>query len=206
MEHELEWYSPKKGGFFRRNDSITRTTSLVDAMEQLQQGDFHAIKFREDNQNRLFNLTRCGHLDNGLNSDSFEKLFKQAIAILKQNPKMLEYAFKKEGQLEDIIVHNAVDYIKQFKQDDSTLCEKACIVHAALEMFMHLKAVDKVGSSVPYKPPTILMTGNLSEKCRLGIGYRNSYSNGGSKSQRKRRNRTRHRYKHNVRPTKRRRN
>ncbi len=197
----MVWNSSKQGGLFRRNDSNMRTLSLINEMEKLKSsGDFYAIKFGEDNTNQLFNLTNCGGLDNALSSESFEKVFKYAIEILKKNPNMLEYTFKKEGQLKDIIVHNAFDYIKQFKQNDSTLCDKACAVHAALEMFMHLQAVDHRGSTVPYKPPTILMTGNLSEKCRLGIGY-----NGGSKSPRKRRNRTRHGRKHNARPTKRRR-
>ena len=49
---------------------------------------------------------------------------------------MLEYKFDENRDLETILVHSHVDLLKQLSTDDKEICEKACEVYVAVQLYI----------------------------------------------------------------------
>jgi hypothetical protein len=162
----MEWNSPKTGVF---DDSVNRTRALANAMAV---ADITSV---ETELNTCGNVIKYGRFSNEVGD-----IINHAVATLNAFPKMLKYKFSNDDSLEKIEVHSHVDLFKQFSDKEKmNICPNACIVHAAIELFL-----DNHTFSPYVQKPYVRLTSKLSDKCRYGAP-------GGSKSKHRRRRHSR---------------
>ena len=164
----MEWNSPKTGFF---DDSVNRTRALANAMANADITSVNTV------------LNTCGNdiIKYGSLSNNVGVIIEYAVATLNKFPKMLQYEFESDKTLKKIVVHSHVDLFKQFSDKEKmNICPNACIVHAAIELF-----IDNHTFSPYVKKPYVRLTSKLSDKCHYGA------MDGGSKSKHRRRRHSR---------------
>lgn len=163
----MQWDSPKTGFF---DDSIKRTLALADAIENAQ--NYDALKTP---------LESCGNVIKKGNSMLYvNQIIESAVDALKNFPEMLQYKFNDDKSLERIEVHSHVNRFKQFSTKKQDICANACLVHAAIKLFIERPQPE---TTFPYSKPQVVLTHKLENSC--------GYSKGGSKSKHRRRRHSR---------------
>ena len=112
---------------------------------------------------------------------SYKNYLINAAVTLRGNPRMLEYKFNENEELETILVHSHVDLLKQLSTDDEEICKKACEVYVAVQLF-----IDSTYKDAQIKPK-VTLTGKLSNKCGFDNTELTNVVSGGSKSRRRHR-------------------
>jgi hypothetical protein len=102
-----------------------------------------------------------------------------AAATLNVNSRMLEYRFNANGELETILVHSHVSLLRQLSTSDKEICEKACEVYVAIQLY-----IDSTYKKTQIKP-NVILTDKLSKKCDFGNEESTNVVGGGSKSRRR---------------------
>jgi hypothetical protein len=184
--NSVKWNSMKKGLF---DDSKKRTLDLISEMRNMYNGN--------STLSTNFSLNNCKHVKFqavGLNPDgsrtmsnspdSIQLFLSSGIETLEGNPNMLVYTFTRDNKLLFIDVHSHVNLFEQMSTDNSDICEKACNVYAAIEIFLDVFYSNNT-SSVPRTRVAVRLSGKLSDKCNFGSSEHQI--GGGSKSRRRHR-------------------
>ena len=178
--NSILWNSEKqsKNFFATDNDSEKRTQNLAMLM-----GGLHTNAL-----NLKTPIKKCGTAidarDTTLSSNEksdYKNYLNSAALTLQGNPRMLEYKFDENEELETILVHSHVDLLKQLSTDDKEICEKACEVYVAVQLF-----IDSTYKDAQTKPK-VTLTGKLSNKCDFDNTEPTNLVSGGSKSRRRHR-------------------
>ena len=169
----MQWNSPKTGFF---DDSIKRTLALADAIENAQ--NYDALKTP---------LESCGNvIQKGNVMLNVNDIIDSAVIALRNFPEMLQYKFRNDDKsLERIEVHSHVNKIKQLSTKKQNICANACVVHAAIKLFIERpqEIPQENTTTFPEKKPQVVLTHKLENSC--------GYSKGGSKSKHRRRRHSR---------------
>ena len=156
--NSIQWNSNNQSkGFFKTgNDSVKRTLSLATLMHGLNISDLDLKT----------TIKKCGTTIDAKNTKlfsdeqtSYKNYLNRAAETLKANPKILEYKFNQNGELETILVHSHVDLFQQLSTNEDEICEKACEVYVAVQLF-----IDSTYTNAQTKPK-VTLTEKLSNKC-----------------------------------------
>lgn len=172
----MQWDSPKTGFF---DDSIKRTLALADAIKNAQ--NYDALKTP---------LESCGNvIQKGNVMLNVRFIIDNAVIALRNFPEMLQYKFRNDDKsLERIEVHSHVNRFKQFSTKKQDICANACLVHAAIKLFIERpqEIPQENTTTFPYSKPQVVLTHKLENSC----GY-STQPVGGSKSKHRRRRHSR---------------
>ena len=199
--NSITWNDKKqsKNFFGTDNDSEKRTQNLAMLMDGLKIDDIDLKT----------SIKKCSSTISAKDTllpnekSSYKNYLINAAVTLQNNPRMLEYKFNETEELETILVHSHVDLLKQLSTDDEKICEKACEVYVAVQLF-----IDSTYKDAQIKPK-VTLTGKLSNKCDFDNTEPTNLVSGGSKSRRRHRRKparkTRHKSKSKPRTHRRRR-
>ena len=173
------WNSSKKQkGLFSNDDSQKRTQNLAILMED----------YRIDDLNLKTAIKRCGSTIDAKDTlnynekSSYKNYLISAAQTLQSNTRMLEYKFNQSGELETILVHSHVDLFDQFSVSKEEICEKACEVYVAIQLY-----IDSTYKDEQIRKPIVTLTDKLSNKCNFGNEEPTNVVDGGSRSRRRKR-------------------
>jgi hypothetical protein len=177
--NSILWNSKKqsKKFFATDNDSEKRTQILATLMDGLN----------IDALDLITPIKKCGSTIDAKGTLSYDKkldyknYLNGAAVTLRDNPRMLEYKFNENGELETILVHSHVDLLDQFSVGKEEICQKACEVYVAVQLF-----IDSTYTESEIKPK-VTLTGKLSNKCDFDNTEPTNVVSGGSKSRRRHR-------------------
>ena len=185
MSDSIQWNSKKqsKGFFSTSNDSEKRTQNLATSMEFF---NVNGLELQTP-------IKKCGSTidakDTLISSEqtSYKNYLNSAAGTLKANPKILEYKFNQNGELETILVHSHVSLFQQVSTDDKEICEKACEVYVAVQLY-----IDSTYKNPEIKKPEVTLTEKLSNKCEFdNTEPTTDVVSGGRKSRQRRARKTR---------------
>lgn len=166
------WNSMKEGLF---DNSQERTLDLANEMKN---ATFTGQGFLESCHSIQYQTTE------NFTTNDVNAIVRNAVNVLNKNPKMLEYKFNENGELTTILVHSNVNLLKQVLTSDRDICESACNVYAAIQLFIeNHNSYNKSKTTVPVIKPDVILTEKLKSKCNFGVVT----ATGGSKSRRRHR-------------------